>query len=68
MKQQFSLPTSRATWRIASIKGWRHFAHVVNKRLDLVGDVRNYLHRLAQIFAAAFLVQDVPIHLARRKV
>ena len=30
--------------------------------------MRNHLHRLAEIFPASFLVEDVPIHLTRRKV
>ena len=44
------------------------FAHVVDKRLDFVGDVRNDLHGLPQIVAVPLLVQHVPIHLARREV
>ena len=44
----------------------RRLSDVVNKRLYLVGYMRNYLHRLAEIFPAALFVQDVPIHLPRR--
>ena len=43
-------------------------AHLVDEGLDLVGDVGNDLHRLAEILAAALLVEDVPVHLARGEV
>ena len=37
-------------------------------RLDLVGDVRNHLHRRAEEFAAAFLGDDVEVDAAGRDV
>ena len=43
-------------------------AHAVDEALDLVRDVRNDLHGLAEVFAAALLVQHVPVHLAGRQV
>ena len=46
----------------------RLVAHAVDEALDLVRDVRNDLHGLAEVFAAALLVQHVPVHLAGRQV
>ena len=43
-------------------------AHGVNKFLDFVRNVRYYLHGLAEIFAAALLVQNIPVYLAGCKV
>ena len=40
----------------------------VNKMLDLIGDMRNDLHGLAEIFAAALLMQHIRIDLARRQI
>ena len=44
------------------------FADAVDEVLDLIGNMRNHLHRGPQVFAAALFVQHVPIHLARRQV
>ena len=44
------------------------FTHGVNKFLDFVRNVRYYLHGLAEIFAAALLVQNIPVYLAGCKV
>ena len=41
---------------------------IVDEALDLVGDVGDDLHRLAQIFALALLVQHVPVDLAGGQV
>ena len=43
----------------------RHFLH---RRLDFVGDVRNHLHRLAQIIAAALFGDDLFVEPARGPV
>ena len=43
----------------------RHFFHRV---LDLVGDVRNYLHRLAEIVAAALLGDDLLVDTPRGQI
>ena len=48
--------------------GFGAFGKIVDIALDFVGNVGNDLHRLAQISALAFLVQHVPIDLARRQV
>ena len=40
----------------------------VDKRFDFSSDVWDHLHCLAQIFAAAFLLQHIPVDLAGRKV
>ena len=40
----------------------------LEERLDFVGDVRNDLHRLAEIFAAAFLADHRLVDLAGREV
>ena len=37
-------------------------ADTIDAVLDLVGDVRDHLHSAAQIVAAAFLVQNGPVH------
>ena len=44
------------------------FADGIDKFLDFVGDVRNNLHRFAQIFALTLFVEHVPIYFARRQV
>ena len=44
------------------------FADRVDERLDLVGDMRNDLHGLAEVLAGAFLVQNVPVDLAGGEV
>ena len=41
---------------------------VIDVALDLVGDVRDDLHRLSQISALTLLVQHVPVHLAGGQV
>ena len=43
-------------------------ADAVDEGLDLARDVRDDLHRLAEIFAVALLVEHVPVHFARREV
>ena len=43
-------------------------SHMVDEVLDLLGDVRNDLHGLAEVFAAPLLVQHVPVDLAGGKV
>ena len=48
--------------------GARLLAHAVYEILDLVCDVRNDLHRGTQIFAAALLVEHVPVNLAGGQV
>ena len=40
----------------------------VDERLDLVGDVGDDLHGLAEVFAGALLVQHVPVDLAGGEV
>ena len=42
--------------------------HIVDALLDLVRDVRDDLHRRAEVVAAALLVQHRPVDLARRDV
>ena len=44
------------------------FADRVDEGLDLVGDVRDDLHSLAQVFACALLVEHVPVYLAGGQV
>ena len=44
------------------------FADGVDEFLDLVRDVRNDLHRRAEIFAAPLLVEDVPVDLTGRQI
>ena len=44
------------------------FADRIDKRLDFVGNVRDNLYGFAQIIAAAFLVQNVPVYLASGEV
>ena len=39
-------------------------SHMIDKILDLLGDVRNDLHGLPQILSATLLVQHVPVDLA----
>ena len=48
--------------------GVRRLADLINKGLDLVGDVRNDLHGLPEILARALLGEHVPIDFTRRKV
>ena len=48
--------------------GVRLAADTIDKVLDLIRDVRNDLHRLAEVLAAALLVEHVPVHLAGREV
>ena len=48
--------------------GVRRLSDLVDEGLDLVGDVRNDLHRLPEVLAVALLVEDVPVHLARSEV
>ena len=44
------------------------FGILQDKGFDLVRDVRNDLHRLAEVFTVALLVQHVPVHLSRGQV
>ena len=44
------------------------FGHAVDKFLDFIRNMGNHLHRGAQIFAPAFFVQHVPVHLAGGQV
>ena len=46
----------------------RFFTDLIDKFLDLVGDMRNDLHRGTQIFPSSFLIQHIPVHLAGCKV
>ena len=39
-------------------------ADLIDERFDLIGDVRDDLYGLTEEFAAAFLVEDVPIYFA----
>ena len=48
--------------------GVRRLADLIDEGLDLVGDVRDDLHRLTEIFARTLLVEHVPIDFARREV
>lgn len=48
--------------------GLRVPAGLDDKAADLVGDVRNDLYGFAKVFAVAFFVDDVPVHLARRQI
>ena len=43
-------------------------SHAVDELLDLARDVGDHLHRRAEVFAAALLLQHVPVHLAGRQV
>ena len=42
--------------------------HAADRVLDFIGDVRDHLHRAAEIIAAAFLLNDALVNLARRPV
>ena len=44
------------------------FADLIDKFLDLIGNMRNDLDGLTEVFALTFLIQNVPIHLTGRKV
>ena len=46
----------------------RAFTALKDTTLDLVGDVRDDLHRATQVIAAAFLVDDVVVDLAGGEV
>ena len=48
--------------------GFGRGGQIVDVALDLVGDVRDDLHRLSQISALTLLVQHVPVHLAGGQV
>ena len=48
--------------------GVRLLADGVDKLLDLLGDVRDYLHGLTQVLSTPFLVQHIPVHLSRGKI
>ena len=48
--------------------GIRLFPHGIDKAFDLARDMGNDLHRLAQIFAAAFFGEHVPVYLSRSEV
>ena len=48
--------------------GGRLVGQRVHEILDLVGDVRNDLHRFAEIQPLPLLVEHVPVHLAGRQV
>ena len=48
--------------------GFGRGGQIINVALDLVGDVRDNLHRLSQISALTLLVQHVPVHLAGGQV
>ena len=48
--------------------GFGRGGQIINVALDLVGDVRDNLHRLSQISAPTLLVQHVPVHLAGGQV
>ena len=39
-----------------------------NKFLNFIGDMRNHLHGLAEVFAAALLLQNALVDLTRREV
>ena len=41
---------------------------LINKRFDLVGNVRDDLNGFSQIFAVSFLVQDIPVDLSGGQV
>jgi len=43
-------------------------ADVVDKFLNLVGDMRNDLHGGAEVLAAALLVEDVPVNFTGRQI
>ncbi|OIQ78704.1 hypothetical protein GALL_395820 [mine drainage metagenome] len=43
---------------------FRAFGPALDVLLDFVGDVRDHLHRLAQVLAAPLLADDVFVHLA----
>ena len=82
--RQFSRPSSWRIWRMASRNGQRldiadgaadlgnhdiHVArHLLHRGLDFVGDVRNHLHGLAEIIAAAFARDDLLIDAAAGQV
>ena len=46
----------------------RLFSDRIYKSLDLIGNVRNDLHGIAQILAAALFVQHVPVDLSCRQI
>ena len=43
-------------------------ADLIDEGLDLIGDVRDDLHRFTEEFSAALLIEDVPVYLAGRQV
>ena len=83
-KMQFSRPTSWRTWRMASRNGSDSISPTVppisqittstspdsffDGGLDFVGDVRNHLHGLAQIIAAALALDDLLVDAAAGQV
>ena len=80
----FSRPTSWRNWRIASRNGRLSMSPTVppismittstssaagaDAVLDLVGDVRDDLHRASEVVAAPFLLDDRQVDLAGREV
>ena len=84
MKQVLLRPSSMPIWRIASRNGSDSMSPTVppistiatsaspaprpDEVLDLVGDVRNDLHRAAEVIAAALLLDDALVDLAGREV
>ena len=42
--------------------------HAIDKILNLVGDMRDDLHRGAEVFAAALLIEHIPVDLSGRQV
>ena len=46
----------------------RRFPDLIDKSLDLVRDVRNYLYGLPLIIAVTFFIQNVPIYFSRSKI
>ena len=79
MKQVLLRPCSRRIWRMASRNGSDSMSPTVppistiatsrvarahaDEVLDLVGDVRNHLHRAAQVVAAPLLADDALVDL-----
>ena len=46
-----------------NVRGVINLGSVTHTRLNLVGDVRNHLHRITQVFAAAFFGDHRRVHL-----
>ena len=64
-RQRFDVAHRAADFHDHHVHVRRHFAR---RRLDLVGDVRNHLHRLAEIIAAPLAMDDLLVDSARGEI